>query len=120
MHCATLLLKGHGNEADFLGFFQKLVPRESLTLPFGPFLFWLRIRGDNRIRKTTPHCHRYRESTTLRIGDTGSCRLPVSLSRGVDDSPHHQYGESAIEFFKKKTLCIDDTESRRLPAPVIR
>ncbi len=26
-------LKGHGNEADFLGFLQKLVPHESLTLP---------------------------------------------------------------------------------------
>jgi hypothetical protein len=52
-----LPLKGHGNEADFLGFFQKLVPHESLTLPFGPFRFWLRIRGDIRIRKPTP---RYR------------------------------------------------------------
>jgi hypothetical protein len=27
------ILKGHGNEADFLGFLQKLVPHESLTLP---------------------------------------------------------------------------------------
>ncbi len=58
-------------------------------------------------------------------------RLPVSLSWGVDDSPHHWYAESAtpritdtesriLNFFKKKTLCIDDTESRRLSAPVIR
>jgi hypothetical protein len=38
-------IKGHGNEADFLGFLQKLVPHESITLPFGPFQFWLRIRG---------------------------------------------------------------------------
>jgi hypothetical protein len=82
------LLKGHGNEADFLGFLQKLVPHESLTLPFGLFRFWLRIRGDIRIRKTTPCYHRYGESPTLRIGDTGSRRLPVSLSRGVEDSPH--------------------------------
>jgi hypothetical protein len=63
----VILLKGHGNEADFLGFLQKLVPHESLTLPFGPFRFLLRIRGDIRIRKT----------------------LPVLLSRGVDDSLHH-------------------------------
>ncbi len=28
------------------------------------------------------------ESLTLRIGDTGSRRLPVSLSWGVDDSPY--------------------------------
>jgi hypothetical protein len=79
-------LKGHGNEADFLGFLQKLVPHESLTLPLVPFRFWLRIRGDIRIRKATPCYHRYGESPTLRIGDTGSRE---SLSRGVDDSPHH-------------------------------
>ena len=57
-----LFVKGHGNEADFLGFLQKLVPHESLTLPFGP--------------------------PNLRIVDTGSRRLPVSLSRGVDDSAY--------------------------------
>ncbi len=31
-------LKGHGNEADFLGFMQKLASHRSLTLPFEPFL----------------------------------------------------------------------------------
>jgi hypothetical protein len=46
-------LKGHGNEADFLGVLQKLVPHRSLALPFEPFRFWLRIRGDIRNRKTT-------------------------------------------------------------------
>ena len=66
-----LFVKGHGNEADFLGFLQKLVPHESLTLPFGP--------------------------PTLRIVDTGSRRLPVSLSRGVDDSAYRWYGESLSE-----------------------
>jgi hypothetical protein len=59
-----LNLKGHGNEAVFLGFLQKLVPHESLTLPFGPFGFWLQIRRDIRIRKTTPRYHRYGESAT--------------------------------------------------------
>ncbi len=67
-------LKGHGNEADFLGFLQKLVPHESLTLPFGPFRFWLRIRGDIRIRKTTP-------------------RLSVSVIWWVADSPYRWVGE---------------------------
>ncbi len=28
-------LKGHGNEADFLEFLQKLVPHDPHTLPFG-------------------------------------------------------------------------------------
>jgi hypothetical protein len=32
---SSLILKGHGNEADFLGFLQKLVPPRSLTLPLG-------------------------------------------------------------------------------------
>jgi hypothetical protein len=49
IHLALMhALKGHGNEADFLGFLQKLVPHRSLTLPFEPFRFWLRIRGDIR------------------------------------------------------------------------
>ncbi len=101
--------KEHGNEADIRFFLQKFVLQESLTLPFGPFRFWLRIRGDIHIQKTTP-----------RIVELGSRRLPASLIHGVGDSPHHRYGESAIEFFLKKTLCIDDTESRRLPVPMIR
>jgi hypothetical protein len=45
----VILLKGHGHMA--MGFLQKLVPHESLTLPFKPFRFWLRIRGDISIRK---------------------------------------------------------------------
>ncbi len=97
----------NGNEADFLGFLQKLVPHESLTLPFGQFRFWIRIRGDICTRKTIPRYHRYGESPTLRIGDTGSRRLTVLLSRGVDDSPHHWYPESV-------TPRITDTESRLL------
>jgi hypothetical protein len=46
------------------------------------------------------------------ITDKGIRRLSISVIRGVGDSLHHGYVESAIEFFKKKTLCIDDTESR--------
>jgi hypothetical protein len=47
-------LKGHGNEADFLGFLQKSVQHRFLTVHFEPFRFGLRIRGDIRNRKTTP------------------------------------------------------------------
>jgi hypothetical protein len=47
-------LKGHGNEADFLGFLQKSVRHRFLTLNFEPFRFGLRIRGDIHNRKTTP------------------------------------------------------------------
>ncbi len=49
-----LFLKGHGNVTYFLGFLNKLDLHRSLTLPFEPFRFWLRIRGDIRNRKTTP------------------------------------------------------------------
>jgi hypothetical protein len=59
-------LKGHGNEADFLGFLPKLGPHRTLTLPFEPFRFWLRIRGDIRYRKTTH-----------RLGESGSRLLNV-------------------------------------------
>ncbi len=47
-------LKGHGNEADFLGFLQKSVRRRFLTLHLEPFQFDLRIRRDIRNRKSTP------------------------------------------------------------------
>ncbi len=120
-------LKGHGNETDFLGFLQKLVPHKSLTLTFEPFRFWLQIRGDIRIRKMTPRYHPY--------------RLRVSVIRGVANSPHHWYAEAptlpitetqsrrlhaspmrrvVYWICSKKTLRIDDTESRQLPAPEIR
>ncbi len=125
------ILKGTWQWGGFSGVLQKVVPHKSLTLLFRPIRFWLRILGDIHIRKTTPRYHRSRESQTLRIGDTGSRRLPVSLSRGVDNSPHHWYAESAtpritdtesrlLNFFLKKTLCIDDTESHWLPLSLSR
>jgi hypothetical protein len=46
------LLKGHGNEADFLGFLQTSVRHRFLALHFEPFRFGL--RRDIRNRKTTP------------------------------------------------------------------
>ncbi len=52
-------LKGHGNEADFLGFLQKSARHRFLTLHFE-----LRIRGDIRNRKC--------ESATLRLAESGS------------------------------------------------
>ncbi len=76
------------------------------------------------------------------ISDMGSRRLRVSVLRGVGNNPHHRYTESPTPritdtqsqqlpappirrvgywIFRKKTLCIDDMESHRLPpAPVIR
>jgi hypothetical protein len=48
-----MFIKGTWNEADFLGFLQKLVLHRSLTLPFEPFQFWLQIRGDIRNQKMT-------------------------------------------------------------------
>jgi hypothetical protein len=72
--------KGTWNEADFLVFLQKLVPHESLTLPFEPFRIWLRIHGDIRNRNTTP---RLGELTTLRLGESVSRRLSDSANRAV-------------------------------------
>jgi hypothetical protein len=54
-------IKGHGNEPNFPSFLHKSLWPRSLTPHFEPFRFWLRIRGDIRIRKTTPH-----------IGESGS------------------------------------------------
>jgi hypothetical protein len=43
---SLLLLKGHGNEPVFPMFLHKSLWPRSLTLPFKPFRFWLRIIGD--------------------------------------------------------------------------
>jgi hypothetical protein len=78
------VLQGHGNEADFLGVLQKLIPHRSLTLPFQPFRFWLRICGDIYNRKTTP-----------RLGESAfECLKENSASRRVGDSLTRQVGES--------------------------
>ncbi len=86
-------VKGHGNEADFLGFWQKLVPHRSLTLPFEPFRFWLRIRGES-----------------------GSRWLSDSASRRVDNSPTRQVGESVFESVKENLASrgVGDFPTRRV------
>ncbi len=89
---------------------QKFVPHESLTLPFEPFRFFLRIRGDIRIWRKTPRYHRYGESPTPRITDTRSRRLPASLK---ENSLYRWYGESS-------TPRTSDTVSRRLPVSLRR
>jgi hypothetical protein len=51
----------------------------SLTQPFEPFRFWLRIRGDIRNRRTTPQLG---ESESWRLSDSAS-RGFATVSRGV-------------------------------------
>jgi hypothetical protein len=68
----------------FWFFFQKLVPHRFLTLPFEPFRFWLRIRGDIRNQKMTP-----------RLGD--------SQTQRVDDSPTWRVRKSAFECLKENS-----------------
>ncbi len=65
------ILNLYGNEADFLGFLQKSVPHDSLTLPFEPFRFWLQILVIEK-------------------------RLADSASQGVADSPTRRVGELPI------------------------
>jgi hypothetical protein len=94
----TLPLKEHGNEADFLGFLQESVPHRSLTLPFEPFRYWLRLRRDIRNnRKTTP-----------RLGKLASGRLSDSASQGVNDSP------TRLLKFWKKTRQVGESLTPRL------
>ncbi len=66
------------------------------------FLFekWL---PDSTIRGVGDSLYQqYAESATLRLNDTRSRRISASLILGVKDSPHHRYGELAIEFFKRR------------------
>jgi hypothetical protein len=100
------MLKGHSNEADFLGFLQKLVPHRSLTLPFEPFRFWLRIRGDIRNRKTTPRLTESafeclnENSASRRLPDSASREVANSQTRRVGESSTPRLGESLFEFYK--------------------
>ncbi len=108
----TLLIKGTWEWGGFLGFSQKLVPHRSLTLPFEPFRFWLRIRGG----KATP---RLGYSPTRRVGESATLRLS---NQGVHDSLTCRVGESAFECLTENSASrrVDDfqlgkSESRRLP-----
>ncbi len=110
----------------FWGFCRNWFLMSSLHYLSGRSDFGFEFAG--RIGKTTPRYHLYGESPTIRVirgvadsayqwcgesstprlNDTGSRRLPVSPIRRV-----------GYWILLKKTLCIDDTESRQLPAPVI-
>jgi hypothetical protein len=112
-------LKGHGNEANFLEFLQKLVSHRSLTLSFEPFRFWLRIRGDIRNRKTSRRLsdsasRGVAHSPTRRVGEPAfECLKENSASRRVGNSPTRRVGESL-------TPRLGESESRRLPESASR
>ncbi len=95
------MLKGHGNEADFLGFLHESVRQRSLTLHFEPFRFWRQIRGDNSNRKTTPQLA---ESGSRRLSESPS----FSFKHSKADSPTPRVSESS-------TPRLAELESRRLP-----
>ncbi len=94
----------------------------------------------NFLKENSPY-RWYGESSTPRISDRGSHRLPISMIHRVADSPHRWSGELAIELFKRKlsvlvirrvndslhqwvgelaTPRIGDTGSRQLRVSVIR
>ncbi len=97
------LLKGHGNEADFLGVLQKLVPHRSLTLPFEPFSFWLRLRGHIHNRKTTP-----------RLGESGSRRLFDSTFECFKENLASRHGESRSRYSNFLKFSNDFPNFKRL------
>ncbi len=95
------LLKGYTNEADFWGFCRNwflmsplhyLSSRSNFSFDFAEIFVF-----EKRLPAITDG-----ESPTPRITDTRSRQLPASLIHGVGDSPHHRYGESAIDIFKRK------------------
>ncbi len=102
-------------------FSHNLGQHRSLTLPFEPFRFWLRIRGDIHNQNwlpdsasqgiagspywwvgesPTPHIG---ESPTPCISESGSHRLPALVSWGVANSPYWWVGESAIKLLKENS-----------------
>jgi hypothetical protein len=127
MYCILFYvdIKGTGNETDFLGFLQKLVSHESLTLPFEPFWCRLRIYWDIRIWNTTPRYHKYGESPTPRITDMRRRQLPASLIRESEIPPITNTESWLLNFLKENSLyrwyresstpCTSDTVSCQLP-----
>jgi hypothetical protein len=95
-------LKGHGNEADFLGFLQKLVPHRSRTPTFEQFRFWLKFLEIFIIEKRLP------DSASRRLSDWATFRLV--------DSPTRRVGESAFDCLKENLASrrVGDSLTRRL------
>jgi hypothetical protein len=110
------VLKGHGNEANFLEFLHKLDPHRPLHYlssrsDFGfefAEIFVIRKRlPDSAIRRVGDSPTRWvGESATLRLGESGSRWLADWASRGV-----------GFWMFKRK---LGESESRRLPESVSR
>jgi hypothetical protein len=99
---AKLHLQGHGNEADFPGFFQKLVPHRSLTLPFEPFDFGFEIAEIFVIKK------RLADSPTRRVGESATLRLAeFYFKHSKPDSPTRRVGKSS-------TPRLTESESQRV------
>jgi hypothetical protein len=114
--CVSLsLLKGHGNEADFLGFLHKSVRHRSLTLhtfravPIltsittlqpGFFLAKLALLSAGLAVLSAVIWWKILKNSnsdsvaTPRLAESGSRRLSDSLGRGVSDSPTRRVGES--------------------------
>jgi hypothetical protein len=92
MHLRSL--KEHGNEADFLGFLQKLVPHIGLTLPYVCSDFGFEFAEIFIIEKRLP--------------DSASWRLFDSASQGVR--------ESAFECLKENLASqkAGDSPTRRV------
>ncbi len=108
----NLNLKGHSNEADFLGALQKLVPHRSLTPPFEPFHFWLQICGYIRNKKTTQWVgdsltRGVRESGTLRLGEPGSRWLSHSAFECLKENSESRHGKSGSRHSNFLKFSID-------------
>ncbi len=97
----SMFLKGHGNEADFLGFLQKLVSHRSLTLTSSCSDFGFEFAEIFVIENDSP---------TQRLGDpgeSGSWRLSDSRSLEVANTPIWRVGETM-------TPLLAESESRLL------
>ncbi len=101
-------LKGHGNEADFLGFCRNWVLIDPLHYLLSRSAFGFEFAEIFVIEKRLP------DLANRGVGESGSRWLSDSASRGVDDSPTRRVGESAFVSLKEKS------ESRRLPDSVSR
>jgi hypothetical protein len=95
-----IAIKGPGNEADFLGFLQKLVPYRYLTLPFERSAFGFEFAEILAIEKRLP------DSASRRLSDSASRLLSDSAFECLrENSASRRAGESLTPRLSESKSC---------------
>jgi hypothetical protein len=96
-HVCKIGLKGHGNEADFLGFCRNWILVDPLHYLLSRSDFDFEFAEIFVIKKRFP------DSAIRQLSNSASRGVGNSTSRGVDDSQTCRVGETAFECLKENS-----------------